>query len=191
MTVKLPARRRAAEGSARRPRRAARLTALVAGIAAPALIGAAALAGPASASSGFDTHITPNNTLGLLLDVSGGSTDNGAPVIDYFANGGANQRWTFVRLDSNNDYEIINDNSGKCLTTDGVAGDQVYQFQCVGAATQQWRTNLNPGNVNAYPIQSMYGSRLYLEVSGNTAWPGAAIDTWYWNGGSNQYFAAI
>ena len=61
----------------------------------PALLGGTVLAGPASASSGFTTHITPNNTLGLLLDVQGGSTQPGAPVIDWYANGGANQEWTF------------------------------------------------------------------------------------------------
>src|SRR6516162_5628253 len=114
MKIKLPARRRAAK-----------LSALLAGLAVPALVGGAVLAGPASASTQFTVHVTPNNTFGLLLDVSGGSTQPGAPVIDWWANGGANQQWTFSPIGGNNTYEIINVNSGMCLATDGVAGDQL------------------------------------------------------------------
>ncbi|WP_155357738.1 RICIN domain-containing protein [Acrocarpospora macrocephala] len=32
------------------------------------------------------------------------------------------------------------------------------------------------------------GSGLFMEVSGGSGAQGAAIDTWYWNGGHNQYF---
>jgi hypothetical protein len=179
MHIKLPA-----------SRRAARLSAVLALLATPALLGAV-LAGPASASTSFTVHVTPNNTLGLLLDVSGASTAPGAPVIDWFANGGANQEWTFLPDGGNNTYEIVNVNSGMCLTTDGIAGDQVYQLSCAGSQIQQWTTGLNPGNAGyGYTIKSVY-SGLYLDVSGNSAWPGASIDTWPYNGGSNQFFGAL
>jgi hypothetical protein len=62
MHITLPARRRAATGSGRRPRRAARLSATLAVLAVPALISGTTLAGPASASSVLTTHITPTNT---------------------------------------------------------------------------------------------------------------------------------
>ena len=52
-------------------------------------------AGQANASAAFTVHVTPNNTFWLLLDVSGGSTSPGAQVIDWWANGGSNQVWTF------------------------------------------------------------------------------------------------
>ncbi len=171
-------------------RRASRLSAVLALLATPALLGAV-LAGPASASTSFTVHVTPNNTLGLLLDVSGASTAPGAPVIDWFANGGANQEWTFLPDGGNNTYEIVNVNSGMCLTTDGIAGDQVYQLSCAGSQIQQWTTGLNPNNTGyGYPIKSVY-SGLYLDVSGNSAWPGASIDTWPYNGGNNQFFGAL
>jgi hypothetical protein len=189
MRIKLPAHRRTDTASGHRPRRA-RLAAILAGLAVPALIGGTLLAGPASASSGFQTEVTPNNTLGLLLDVSGGSTQLGAGVIDYWANGGANQQWIFQTTGAYNTYEIINVNSHQCLTADGTAGDQVYQFTCVGSPTQQWVTGLNPGSIYAYTIQNV-SSGLYLDVSGNSPWPGATIDTWYYTGGQNQLFAAI
>ena len=143
----------------------------------------------AHADSGFTVHLTPNNTLGLLLDVNGASTAPAAGVIDWYANGGANQAWTFIPF-GNDTYEIQNVNSQLCLTTDGVAGDGVYQLQCVGGAQQKWVTALSPSAFGAYPIRNLY-SGLYLDVSGNTAWPGATIDTWYWNGQNNQYFGAV
>lgn len=149
-------------------------------------------AGGANAqSTSFTIHMTPNSGWGLLLDVSGGSQDNGAPVIQWYANGGANQEWTFVPSGGYNSYYIVNANSNKCLTTDGVAGHTVYQFTCVNAPTQVWQTSLNPNQWEvAYAIYNP-GSGLYLDVNGNNAWPGSYIDTWYYNGGSNQFFAPI
>ena len=189
MNIALSALRRRRDGSGRRPRRAARISAVLGVLAVPALLGAT-LAGPASASTAFTTHITPNNTFGLLLDVSGGSTYPGAPVIDWYANGGQNQNWLFLPVNGGNTYEIINVNSNMCLTTDGVAGDQVYQEPCTGSVIQQWQTNLTPGITATYSIKNVW-SGLYLDVNGGSPWAGASIDTWYWNGGANQYFGGI
>lgn len=69
-----------------------------------------------------------------------------------------------------------------------MAGHQLYQFTCVGASQQLWDTDLTPG-FSAYSIQSVY-SNLYMDVNGGSSSRGAAIDTWYWNGGQNQYFGA-
>jgi hypothetical protein len=189
MNIKLPTHRRRCDGS-RRPRRAARLSAVLALLGVPALL-SATLAGTASASTAFTTHLNPANTFYLVLDVSGGSTYAGAPVIDWYENGGANQDWLFVPTGASNTYEIVNVNSNMCLTTDGVAGDQLYQLPCSSTATnQQWNTSLVPGNLLAYAIKSVY-SGLYVDVSGDSPWAGTAIDTWYWNGGENQYFQGI
>jgi hypothetical protein len=167
------------------------MTAALAALAVPALIVSTAAAGPASASSIFNIHISPNNTFALVLDVSGASTQPGAPVIDWWQNGGSNQGWTFVPNGSGpNIYEIINDNSGQCLTTDGVAGDQVFQDPCSSSLLQLWHTPLNPSSAESWAIQNV-GSLLFLDVSGDNAWPGASIDTWTWNGGSNQLFVAL
>jgi Ricin-type beta-trefoil lectin domain-like len=120
MNIKLPARHR---DESRRPRRAARLSAVLAVLAVPALLGVT-LAGTASASTAFSTHLNPDNTFYLVLDVSGASMYPGAPVIDWYENGGANQDWLFAPVQgTSNTYEIVNLNSNMCLTTDGVAGD--------------------------------------------------------------------
>ena len=149
----------------------------------------AAGTGSASADTNFAIHITPNSSFGLLLDVSGGSQNAGAGVIQWYANGGANQAWSFYSLGGTT-YEIVNNNSGQCLTTDGVAGDAVVQLPCSGALGQRWSTNLNPWTTSAWTIANPW-SGLYLDVNGASPWAGASIDVWYYNGGSNQYFAAL
>ncbi|HVV22262.1 MAG TPA: RICIN domain-containing protein [Pseudonocardiaceae bacterium] len=147
--------------------------------------------GSANAQSAFTVHLTPNNTFGLLLDVEGGSLDNGAPVITYWANGGSNQQWTFLPIDNAGDYYIKNVNSGKCLTTDEVPGHNVYQFTCANAPQQVWSTALNPNLWDTPYTITNPQSGLKLDVSGDNALPGAYIDTWYYNGGANQFFAPI
>jgi hypothetical protein len=150
----------------------------------------AASAGSASAATNFSAHLTPANTGFLQLDVSGASTAAGAPVIDWWANGGANQLWTFSPA-GDGKYEIINSNSGQCLTTDGVAGDQLRQFPCEGGPGQLWRTGLTGD-----PLDIVIGHNianpafgLNVDVYGNNPWPGTAVDAWYPNGGANQSFA--
>ena len=172
-----------------RARRTRRL--LGGGLAASALAAALTVGagGAAHADSAFTVHLTPNNTFGLLVDVNGGSTAPNAGVIDWYANGGANQVWTFIPF-GNSTYEIQNANSSLCLTSDGVPGDGVYQLQCAGGAQQKWVTALTPSAIGAYPIRNV-SSGLFLDVSGNSPWAGTTIDTWYWNGQSNQYFAAV
>jgi Ricin-type beta-trefoil lectin domain-like len=138
--------------------------------------------------------ITPNNTLFLQLDVGGASTSSGAGVIDWWTNGGANQKWDWVPADTNYDeWLIVNENSGQCLASDGIPGDQVYQEPCYqDSVNQYWSTTL-PIDYQDYSLASSdtienEASHLYLDVSGDSPWPGAWIDTWYYNGNPNQYF---
>lgn len=92
-----------------------------------------------------------------------------------------------------NTYGILNQHSDQWLTTDGVAGDQVYREPCGGVSDpydQVWYTGLRPNTwPDAYNIQSS-GSGLYLDVYNDSPWPGVEIDSWYANGGQNQYFGA-
>jgi Ricin-type beta-trefoil lectin domain-like len=62
------------------------------------LLAAGTLAGPALAETTFYGQITPLNSLYLQLDVSGGSTETGAGVIDWYSNGGQNQKWYFSQV---------------------------------------------------------------------------------------------
>jgi hypothetical protein len=142
----------------------------------------AAAPGAAQASSGFTVRIAPDSNQFLFFDVSGGSTGDGAKIIQWSLSG-SNQGWTF--RPSSSYYQIVNVKSGKCMTTDGVAGHQLYQWSCTPGNRQLWDTNMAPGQESR--ILSVY-SGLAVDVSGGSASQGAAIDTWYWNGGWNQYF---
>jgi hypothetical protein len=149
--------------------------------------------------SEFTTFLSPANTFDLDVDVSNASTSPGAGVDDWWSKltDNANQRWTFVNITPSqpNLFFIVNQNSGMCLTTNGAAGEQVYQEPCgapgVNVYGQIWNTGLRPNTgLDGWAIQS-YGSGLFLDVYGDSPWPGAYIDTWYANGGANQFFGAF
>jgi Ricin-type beta-trefoil lectin domain-like len=175
-----------------RRRRVTRLLATAAALAAAPAVLLGLAAGPASATtySATNVYLAPeSSSVTQFLDVSGASQSWGAQVIQWYLNGGANQKWNIQNLADGN-KEFVNANSGQCLTTDGVAGDGVYQFPCVGAKSQEWSTNLVVGNATDYTIKSAL-SGLYLDVNGGSRNAGAVIDTWYGNGGNNQYFVGF
>ena len=144
-----------------------------------------ATAGTAHAATGPSYRISPTGSF-LYLDVQGGSTGDGARIVQWSLSG---DNQVFTLQPSGSYFELVNRHSGKCVTTDGVAGHQLYQWTCHGTANQLWDTALNP-NGHAYPIQSV-ASGLYVDVAGGSRAQGAAIDTWYWNGGDNQYFVPL
>lgn len=150
------------------------------------LFGVTAMPASASTYSMSNIYLSPGQSPWLFVDVSGASQSWGAPVIQYSLTGGANQKWDFQNLPDGN-AQIVNANSGQCLTTDGVAGDGVYQFPCVGALSQEWSTGLHADDGEVHSIRSA-SSGLYLDVYGGSGSQGAVIDTWYWNGGQNQLF---
>jgi Ricin-type beta-trefoil lectin domain-like len=131
---------------------------------------------------------------GHQLDVSGGSTSAFAPVIVWWGHGQSNQQWNFPSTDGQTGY-IINENSGMCLTTDQVAGDQLYQYPCGGAAAplQLWL-------VHTYPVPTPVGTFVYgwftnpasglvVDLSQSSYAVGAAVVGWYGTGGLNQSWA--
>jgi hypothetical protein len=123
----------------------------------------------------------------LALDVSGASTVPGAPVIQWLRNGGSNQRWNFVAL-SNGYEQIVNQNSGQCLTSDGVAGHWVYQWPCDNSNPhQQWEGDLGSVWSSMNGLQNR-ASALWLDVAGDAYWPGAHLITWYWNATLGEAF---
>jgi hypothetical protein len=81
-------------------------------------------------------------------------------------------------------------NSGMCLTTDGVAGDQLYQTPCIPrlARYQGWSV------VDIYPpdgwVQGAYNPILSLciDVYRDSNAAGAPIDAWPCKGQNNQEF---
>jgi Ricin-type beta-trefoil lectin domain-like len=160
-------------------------------LAATLLAGLAVAAVPAAANAesqslqnvAIATDISDST---LVLDVSGGSTANGAGVIQWYGSFAGNQRWNLVDQGDGTET-IVNQNSGKCLTTDGVAGHQLYQFTCVGAPSQKWQSDMQRvfGNVSA--IRNPW-SGLDADVNGASKWAGTKIIGWYPSGAVNQHF---
>jgi hypothetical protein len=158
------------------------MTVAVGALATAGLLAASPRA--AHADDGPPVQIFPVSNIFLYLDVSGGSKGDGAPVILY-SQSGDNQLWQFRPL--NGSTEIVNKHSGKCLTTDGVAGHQLYQWYCAGTPGQLWVSTVVAGAFEPGTIRNS-ASGLMVDVSGGSVSQGAAIIGWYYTGGNNQRF---
>jgi hypothetical protein len=169
----------------RRSRVAMAGLALCGGISGVAL---AATAGTASADPGITTTLAANSS-GLVLDVKGASMEPGPDgvVIQWYPNGQANQNWVLPAPGSTG--FIRNQNSGMCLTTDGAAGDQLYQEPCDPnlASYEQWNVT-QPG----YGQVELYNPwfDLAVDVYNDSSMAGQPIDAWYPNEQPNQTFFA-
>jgi hypothetical protein len=160
-------------------------------LAATALTALAAAVAPAAAHAESQSLrnvaiATGSSGATLALDVEGGSTANGAGLIQWYGNFAGNQRWNLIDQGDGTET-IVNQNSGKCLTTDGVAGDQLYQFPCVGMPSQRWQSNMGQFGARLSRIYNPW-SGLRADVEGASRWAGARIVGWYSNGQDNQGF---
>ncbi|HLL67926.1 MAG TPA: RICIN domain-containing protein [Micromonosporaceae bacterium] len=173
-----------------RPRRA-RIAGLI-GIgllvaALPAVL--TAQAGPAAAATGPSNGATFTIAAvgsGKHLDAFGASKVDGTKVIQWVANGRANQRW-ITRTGGPGAFTIVNENSGQCLTVGGAsttAGAPVVQSTCVpGAAQQNWTFTTTSAGVST--VRSVLSGQC-LDVFGRSLLDGAVIDQWPCHGGANQ-----
>jgi hypothetical protein len=164
-----------------------RSCAAIAGIAlcgGAALVGLAATGGTAYAQS----YTTLNATSSFMaIDVSGASTAPGAPIIQWYDDGGANQHWYVPGMGAKG--LVWNQNSGMCLTTDGVEGDQLFQWYCdPNSLNEQWSVGekWTPYGDEIDLYNSAYA--LVVDVYGNSYSAGAAIDAWPYDWGYNQAF---
>jgi hypothetical protein len=76
--------------------------------------------------------------LGKCLDVSGGSTADGAQVQLWTCNGSGAQRWTVTAA-----RDIVNPQANKCLDVTGNNSADATRLQiwtCGGGANQKWTT---------------------------------------------------
>jgi len=82
-----------------------------------------------------------NKKSGKLLDVQGGSTANGTPVILYTANGGNNQLWSFTR-NSDGTYKFSPGSNAAAgldnANNSTAAGNAIIQWTFNGGLNQEW-----------------------------------------------------
>jgi hypothetical protein len=171
----------------------------VAALAAATMLGASVSAANASSSSyseyGYtvypDTqaHWITAEFSAMNVSVADSSTAAFHRVVQWYNDGTAEQKWYFDSVyDATSGFEgylLRNENSGQCLSTDGVAGDTLFQEACNPGIETEWFTRGNSGSDNYF--YNRY-TGLYLDVSGYNYAAGANMDLWYWNGGDNQWF---
>ncbi len=154
-------------------------------------------AGTWSASAGLPpsgTHVLTDENSGMAMDVTGASKTAGALVIQWPANGGANQEWTLQPV-TGNVFTVHNVNSGMCLDVPGsasTAGVQLDQATCAGGAGQEWAFepvgNYQSASDTHFVLASM-NSGMTAEVKGNSTAEHAQVDQWPSNGGANQVWS--
>ena len=140
-----------------------------------------------SSSSGFNAgqkYAIKSVNSGKALDVSWGSKDNGANVLQYTYNGYQNQKW-YLERQSNGYYVIKCANSNKVLDVAWGSKDDganVQQCEYYGNDAQQWELR-KVGN--SYAIINK-GSGKALDVSGKSKADNANVLQWRYTGGANQ-----
>ncbi len=162
------------------------------------------IAGGLLAATATAAHASTSNTVyhdsqahwitasydGMNIAVSGGATWAGAPVIQWYNDGGTEQKWYFDQVyDANGGYmgvELRNENSGMCLYDDSVAGDWLFQEPCNPDDSAEFFWHYGYAGTDNH-FQARRDS-LYVDVAGYSYGAGANIDAWYGNGQSNQDF---
>ncbi len=153
-----------------------------------ALLGLAAISVASFGQTFSGNYEIVNANSGMLLDVPGASTSNGANMDQWTGNNGSNQQWTLTSL-GGGQYEILNAHSGLALevynqsTSNGAAVDQWSYW---GGASQKWTlTSLGGG---LYEIVNV-NSGLPLEINGQSLSDGGSVDQWsYWGGASQKWY---
>ena len=132
-------------------------------------------------------EITTKIASNMLLDVSGGSSSDGANV-QIWADANEKQQKFEVTYLGNGSYKIICKRSGKALTVNksGTAySSNVYQSTYTGATNQLWQ--IEKKTENQYYIISEYNGR-YLDVAGGSTENGTNIRVYVPNFSNSQTF---
>lgn len=134
-----------------------------------------------------------------VLDVSGGSSANGANVQLYGSNESNAQIWMVRTYDSSGLTNIVNLGSKKVLDIDGGVVENfrnVQQYEDNGSNAQKWGLEpngtavFNGETVGTYRIHAFSGSGFVLDAAGGTTTPMTNIQIYQSNGtkAQNWYF---
>lgn len=152
----------------------------LAAFAVPAIVAATAIVSPQGAQAQVYGPLVNQNS-GKCLDVYNWSKQPGAFIDQWTCgNNQANQSWADFPVNGGDD--LVNENSQLCLTSAPSAGVDVSQEPCNGSPQEIWYISVYNGHT---VLKNKYNG-LYLEVYGGSKSNGAVVDTWYFNGNSNQ-----
>jgi microsomal dipeptidase-like Zn-dependent dipeptidase len=125
------------------------------------------------------------------LDVSGGSSADGASIVESPCDGRTSQRWQ-PRTTSGGLTEYSNEKSGKCLRValdSSAAGAQLVQASCAGLSSQRFIQRA-PTKLQTYELLpvalSAYHAGRCLDVEAAATTDGAKVKQWACNGAPNQ-----
>jgi O-glycosyl hydrolase len=142
---------------------------------------------------GFDPnayYTLVNANSGLVLDVAGSSTADGARVIQWPENGGWNQQWAVIGLGTGI-YKLVNRNSGVILDVSNgstLEGASIIQFHDHDASNQQWSLVDNgDGSVSIFNENS----GLLADVIDGSTEPGASIVQMHDSGAASQRWVLL
>ena len=131
-------------------------------------------------------EITTKISSNMLLDVSGGSTQDGTNV-QIWADANEKQQKFEVTYIDNGNYKIICKRSGKALTVSETGTEyssNVYQSTYNEKSNQKWRIEKNN---NQYYIVSEFNGK-YLDVAGGSSENGTNIRVYVPNFSNSQTF---
>jgi hypothetical protein len=131
-----------------------------------------------------------NKNSGMAIDVGGGSTSDGAGVIQWNDSGAQNQHWRFVAA-GDGSYKIAGQNSGKLLdvsngaTTDGAS---VIQWHDDSGANQHWTLTATQ---NGYYKITNVNSHMVLAVPSSSTSAGTQLVQTTDTGADNQLWKVV
>ncbi|MFJ5835104.1 RICIN domain-containing protein [Streptomyces sp. NPDC093089] len=140
-------------------------------------------------TTGDGHHTLVNVASGKLLDVTGASTADGAPVGVHQPTTGGNQSWTFPGTAPDTWKSLSFRHSGKCLDVSGAGsadGAAVVQYGCNTGTNQQW--SLRPASSGYVSVVARHSGKC-LDVSNLSTADGAEVFQYACNGGRNQEWA--
>ncbi len=151
---------------------------------------ATSTASAAEAVAGLRNVRITNVNSGLSLDDRMSSLDNGNPIIQYFDNASAAQRWNLLPVDGAPGYYwVVSQQSGKCLSVDQSsldAGANLLQWDCISwATTMQWKLSKVGTN---YTFTNRRSGKL-LDVPGSSKEIWQKVWQWPANGTAAQLFS--
>ncbi|RRS01242.1 RICIN domain-containing protein [Glycomyces terrestris] len=136
---------------------------------------------------GGQTTDVVNRLSAKCVDVVGGSTADGAEVIQYDCHGRVNQQWT-LRPSGGGYVQLVSAASGKCLDISGAStadGARAIQWTCGSGTNQQWQVRDAGGG---YVQLVARHSGKCLDVIGSGTANGVRLQQAACTGASNQHW---
>lgn len=122
-----------------------------------------------------------------VLDVSGGSHEDGANIQIWENSDCGAQKWEITQ-NGNGTYSIVNAASGKALDVlngNPSSGANIQQWSKNGSAAQSWKIQYEPGG---FKLVSSLNSSIVLDVSGGYSANGTNVQVYSDNNTSSQRF---